>query len=417
MTTPIPVPPYIPLLTHAVQMDPETPIKTFNKWIETYGEIFEIYMFNVSNIWVSSAALCAEISNDHKFTKSIDGALIELRKAVGDGLFTARKDEPNWGIAHRLLTPSFRTTEVKDMFPDMLDIASQLVLKWERFGPEYRINPTEDFTDHNHPFVQAMYDFLSETGRRMRRPAIADYLFRGSYNKWEADMQYMTDLAQSILDKRRRHPIEKQDLVNVMLNNTDTKTGEKMSDESIINNLSSGHETRQSPEAMRKAQTEVDDLLGDQQLQVEDLHKLPYLTGNSLDACGSRTSLTSLKLYNIGNGKYFIKKDQSIVIQLSAVHRDKAVWGEDADEFKPERMLDGNSRHCRLSLFQLMINVIQGRAFAMQEATMALAMILQKFNFSLADPDYELEIMQTLSIKPKNFYIHATPRSEMPTTA
>lgn len=35
-----------------------------------------------------------------------------------------------------------------------------------------------------------------------------------------------------------------------------------------------------SPEAMRKAQAEVDDLLGDQQLQVEDLHKLPYLTGN-----------------------------------------------------------------------------------------------------------------------------------------
>lgn len=42
----------------------------------------------------------------------------------------------------------------------------------------------------------------------------------------------------TILDKRRRHPIEKQDLVNVMLNNTDTKTGEKMSDESIINNVS-----------------------------------------------------------------------------------------------------------------------------------------------------------------------------------
>ncbi len=66
----------------------------------------------------------------------------------------------------RLLTPSFRTTEVKSMFSDMLDIASQLVLKWERlgfrelfegrstmllkchsrFGPEYRLNPTEDFT-------------------------------------------------------------------------------------------------------------------------------------------------------------------------------------------------------------------------------------------------------------------------------
>ncbi len=65
---------------------------------------------------VSSAALCAELSNDQKFTKSIGGPLIEIRALVGDGLFTvswqsqvidsshirglqARKDEPNWGIA------------------------------------------------------------------------------------------------------------------------------------------------------------------------------------------------------------------------------------------------------------------------------------------------------------------------------
>ncbi len=48
---------------------------------------------------------------------------------------------------------------------------------------------------------------------------------------------------------------------------------------------------------------------------------------------------------------------------------------------------------------------------------MALAMILQKFNFELADPDYELEIKQTLTLKPKNFFIHAIPRREVFTTA
>lgn len=42
--------------------------------------------------------------------------------------------------------PAFGTTAIREMFGDMLDIASQLLLKWERFGPEYIINPTEDFT-------------------------------------------------------------------------------------------------------------------------------------------------------------------------------------------------------------------------------------------------------------------------------
>ena len=59
----------------------------------------------------------------------------------------------------------------------------------------------------------------------------------------------------------------------------------------------------------------------------------------------------------------------------------------------------------------------QGRPFAMQEATMALAMILQKFNLEFADPDYELEIKQTLTIKPKNFFMHAIPRKDVYTTA
>ena len=32
------------------------------------------------------------------------------------------------------------------MFDEMHDIASQLVVKWARFGPKEKINVTEDFT-------------------------------------------------------------------------------------------------------------------------------------------------------------------------------------------------------------------------------------------------------------------------------
>lgn len=52
----------------------------------------------------------------------------------------------------------------------------------------------------------------------------------------------------------------------------------------------------------------------------------------------------------------------------------------------------------------------QGRPFAWQEAIIALAMVLQKFDFVLDDPQYELELKQSLTIKPANFYIHALPR-------
>lgn len=64
--------------------------------------------------------------------------------------------------------PAFGTASIREMFPDMLDLADQLVLKWERyapsiasltgyanlfihrrtarFGPKHRIDPAEDFT-------------------------------------------------------------------------------------------------------------------------------------------------------------------------------------------------------------------------------------------------------------------------------
>lgn len=37
-------------------------------------------------------------------------------------------------------------------------------------------------------------------------------------------------------------------------------------------------------------------------------------------------------------------------------------------------------------------------------------MLLQKFDFVLDDPSYELELKQSLTIKPAHFYVHALPR-------
>ncbi len=40
--------------------------------------------------------------------------------------------------------------------------------------------------------------------------------------------------------------------------------------------------------------------------------------------------------------------------------------------------------------------------------------ILQHFDLVMDDPHYELQLKQTLSIKPKNFNIRAVPRKDKP---
>ena len=58
--------------------------------------------------------------------------------------------------------------------------------------------------------------------------------------------------------------------------------------------------------------------------------------------------------------------------------------------------------------------LVQGRPFAWQEAQIALAILIQRFDFVMADPSYELDLKQSLTIKPAHFYVHAIPRDGGP---
>jgi cytochrome P450/NADPH-cytochrome P450 reductase len=110
------------------------------------GEIYKLQLGGGTRIFISSQALVDEICNEKRFTKVVSGALNEIRHAAHDGLFTAHPGEHNWGIAHRILMPAFGPLPIRGMFDEMHDIASQLVVKWARFGPSEKINVTEDFT-------------------------------------------------------------------------------------------------------------------------------------------------------------------------------------------------------------------------------------------------------------------------------
>ena len=88
-----------------------------------------------------------------------------------------------------------------------------------------------------------------------------------------------------------------------------------------------------------------------------------------------------------------------------------------AEEFRPERMLDGKFESLPPNAWQPFgygIRACIGRPFAWQEAQLALISILQRFDLVMRDPTYELELKQTLTIKPRNLYIRVIPRSDRP---
>src|SRR5258708_10924536 len=139
---------------------------------------------------VSGFSLIDELCDETRFDKSVKGALRRLRAFAGDGLFTAYTQEPNWSRAHNILLPNFGSRAMQGYHPMMVDIAQQLVLKWQRLNVDDEIDVTHDMTpltldtiglcgfvyrfnsfdrDANHPFAAAM---IVVRGSSMETPGL-----------------------------------------------------------------------------------------------------------------------------------------------------------------------------------------------------------------------------------------------------
>ncbi|KAF3041836.1 hypothetical protein E8E11_004968 [Didymella keratinophila] len=461
----IPGPPGLPFVGNISDIDAENPIQSLCNLTDTYGPIWKFNLAGNERIVVGSQALMDEICNEERFSKIIAAALEQVRNGVHDGLFTARgPQEENWGIAHRVLLPQLGPLAIRNMFPEMHDIASQLVMKWARHGPNHQIKVTDDFTrltldtialcamdyrfnsyysESMHPMIQAMADFLKVSGDRARRDVVTQMFYRAESQKYQDDIELLRKTSFDVINTRKQNPTDKKDLLNGMLKGVDPKTGRTMSDDSVVDNmitfLIAGHETTsgllsftwyyllKNAAAYEAAQQEVDTVIGKNPITVDHLTKLPYLNAvlrESLRLSPTAPSIgITAKEDTLIGGKYPVKANTPLIALFPKIHRDPAVYGEDAEEFRPERMLDAEFNRREKEFpnswkpFGNGMRGCIGRPFAWQEALLVMAMLLQNFNFSMDDPSYQLQIKQTLTIKPKDFYMRAHLRSGVSATA
>ncbi|KAH7006759.1 cytochrome P450 [Ilyonectria destructans] len=463
MPSTIPGPRGLPLLGNIADINPSDAVASLGRISETYGPIYKLNLAGSEKLFISSRELMDEVSDEKRFTKLVSGPLFQLRNAVGDSLFTAHSNEPNWDVAHRVLMPAMGPLAIRGMFDEMHDVATQLLTKWARFGPKETIDVTSDFTrltldtialcsmgtrfnsfyhEEMHPFVGSMIGLLEESGKRAPRPNWANYLMPASQAKYDADIHTLQQVGADLLADRRVNPTDKKDILNALITGIDHKTGKGMSDQSILNNmivfLIAGHETTsgllsflfyyllKKPDVFEKAQKEADEVVGRGPVTVDHLSKLPYLEACLREVLRLHPTAPVITLQprpdlvqenlTIGKAKYVIGPGQPIVALLTQVHRDPVVWGPDANNFRAERMSDENFSKLPKNSWKPFGNGIRGcigRAFAWQETLLVTVMLLQTFNFRLKDPKYELKIKQTLTIKPGGFYMHATLRDHL----
>ncbi|KAJ4791770.1 hypothetical protein LUZ62_043016 [Rhynchospora pubera] len=102
-------------------------------------------------------------------------------------------------------------------------------------------------------------------------------------------------------------------------------------------------------------------------------------------------------------GSINLLKGTTIGIPIPILHRDKEMWGPDAENFNPLRFENGLSKAAKhpnaLLSFSMGPRVCIGQNFAMLEAKTVIAMIIQRFSFSIS-PNYVHKPIDFLTLQP-----------------
>lgn len=458
-TTPVPIPEMpggLPLVGNSLEFLHESFTTRIIAMAREQGPIFKLRFLGDEAVLVAGLDLVSELCDETRFRKSIGPDLEFLRGVVGDGLFTAHSDEPNWRKAHDILLPAFSMGAMRDYHSTMLGVAQSLVSAWDRAddGP---VDVAADMTrltfdtiglcgfgldfesfrhDEPHPFISALQGVLGYAQDRGGFLPGLGLLYRKRTASFREDASVLKETVDKVIRRRRETGDTKtSDLLGRMLHTRDEVTGELLDDlnirHQVITFLIAGHETTSGalsfalyyltkhPEVLARAQAEVDALWGDTDTpdpSYGDIGKLRYIRqvlneSLRLWPTAPAFSLEALEDTVIG-GQYEVKKGQMLTVLTPVLHRDPA-WGENPQLFNPERFTPEQEDARSIHLFKPFGSgerACIGRQFALHEAVLVLGLLIHRYRL-IDHADYELKIKESLTIKPDEFTLRLAHRT------
>jgi cytochrome P450 / NADPH-cytochrome P450 reductase len=453
----IPGPRGLPLVGNLRDLDTSAPIESLMRLALEYGPIYRLSTPKGMRLIVSGLELVDEICDDARFDKQIGGGLSNLRRGENEsGLFTAETQDPMWRRAHAILMAPFSLQAMRDYMPKMVDIAEQLMEKWARLNPGEDVDVSADMTrltldtialcgfgyrfnsfyrEAPHPFVDAMVRVLSESQARVRQLPIQTRLKIRAQRQLDEDQAYMNDLVDQLIAERRAQgdAADTTDLLGRMLTGVDKETGEGLPDENIraqcITFLIAGHETTsgllsfaiyyllKNPAYLDRARAEVDEVLGTAaEPTFDQVNRLRYVRQVLDEALRLWPTAPAFSRYpyedTVLADRYAIPAGTPLTVVTPALHRDTSIWGADAAEFNPDHMAAERVAALPPNAYKPFgsgLRACIGRQFALQEATLVLGMLLQRFEL-IDHLGYQLHTKTSLTIKPDELSIQVLPR-------
>ncbi|XP_059625145.1 cytochrome P450 97B3, chloroplastic isoform X4 [Cornus florida] len=405
-------------------------------WFLEHGSVYKLAFGPKAFVVVSDPIVARHILRENAFSYD-KGVLADILDPImGKGLIPA--DLNTWKQRRRVIAPGFHSLYLEAMVKIFTDCSEKTILKIENLlEAEGSRGGNMIELDLEAEFSSLALDIIGM--------GVFNYDF-GSITK-ESPLIKETDVEK--LQQRDYINLKDASLLRFLVDMRCVDVDDRQLRDDLMTMLIAGHETTaavltwatfllaQYPSKMRKAQAEVDLVLDQGRTTVESLKKLEYTRLIVVETLRLypqpplliRRALKSDLLpggYKGDNDGYAIPVGTDIFISVYNLHRSPYFWDK-PHEFEPERFLSqrksegiegwagfdpsrspgalypnevisdfaflpfgGGPRRC------------VGDQFALMESTIALAMLLQKFDFELKGPPESVELVTGATIHTKN---------------
>lgn len=439
----------LPVLGDVLAFSADSPSQS-TMALAALGPVFEFRFLGARYVVAAGPDAVAELSDESRFCKHVGPDIEALRLLGGDGLFTAYNDEPNWQKAHDVLMPAFSQQAMRRYHSIMFDVADELTDRWDdRAGCGETVDVSVDATrvtletigrcaaghpfgcfesEAVHPFVEHMVAGLKGSDRVgvLRQTFLPRFLVRRAERPVRHHAAQLHAIADEIIAARLRDGLgHHDDLLELMLVSDLDRANIRYQ---LINFLVAGHETTsgalsfalyflsQHPEVVAKARAEIAEVWGDEQRPgFEHIAKLRYVRRIFDEALRLQPTVPgyyrAAREDTVLAGVHPMRKGDWVLALIGTLHRDKG-WGPDPDAFNPDRFAPEEVRARPAGLYKPFGTGPRsciGRQFALHEAVLLLAVLLRRYDL-IADPDYELQISERLTLMPRDFRLELRRR-------
>lgn len=389
--------------------------------------------------WVADPALVERVllTEQESFPKTpLDKRA--LGPALGSSILTSEGAEWRW--QRKTAAPPFRHAEILAYVPAMTDAADKQLGRWSA-RPEGAIAEIDGvMTVTTFDVIsrtvlagcgQAEGDVIRSAGQEFLEPiswpiaygmlGLPDWLWHPGRGRMLRAAARQRAAVAAVIQRRRTEPGMPGDILARLLAARHPETGEPMSDDQLVDNLTTflaaGHETTakaltwalyllaRAPSWQERIRDEVRTVAGTRPIApagIESLAVTTRVVKEAMRLYPPAPVLTRLASEDVTLGPKHLTKGTLVVIPIYAVHRHRKTW-VDPDRFDPDRFLPEHERdHHRAQFmpFGFGPRTCIGASFAMIEVVTLLATLVRGAAFEW-DGRHRPEPVSRVTLRPK----------------